>query len=97
MHNVSGKSVPPSVWNAFSFEKPMKRGLPMRATTSVRFTAANNQTKMLRGISPIISPELPRRAGMGHGDEDHYSRLFSQALGCETVLRADGLNTCGSS
>lgn len=48
---------------------------------------------MLKGISPVISPELLKiMAEMGHGDELILADAhFPGHTFCETVVRADGL------
>lgn len=48
---------------------------------------------MLKGISPVISPELLKvLAEMGHGDELVLADAhFPGHTFCETVIRADGL------
>ena len=48
---------------------------------------------MLRGISPIISPDLLKTlAEMGHGDEIVFTDAHYPQSGCaDRVLRADGL------
>lgn len=58
-----------------------------------QWSAVNKKRKMLKGISPLISPELLKvLASMGHGDEIVLSDAHFPA---ETfnphVLRADGL------
>lgn len=49
---------------------------------------------MLRGISPLISPELLKAlAEMGHGDEIVFTDAHYPQSGCAShVLRADGLS-----
>ena len=52
---------------------------------------------MLKGISPVVSPELLKAmAEMGHGDEIVFSDAHFPAhrfgRGCAYVLRADGLS-----
>jgi L-fucose mutarotase len=48
---------------------------------------------MLKGISPVLSPELLKRmAEMGHGDELVLADAhFPGHTFCKTVVRADGL------